>query len=289
MAQYARGTPRTRWILDEHNIEFRITQTAAAATNDASGLYRVYAGREWRRRQREEIAAWRSMDLVMTTSEDDRRTVNSFAPNVMTRVIPNGVDVAYYSPSAVDSARATAALVFVGDMRYRPNSDAIIWFCRQIWPKVLRELPDATLTVVGRKDSSVRPIEGTKNVHFTGWVVDTRPYLRSSALAVVPLRAGSGTRLKVLESLAMGIPVLSTPKGYEGLEVTPGKHLVSAEGADRFASAILQVLRDPERYRAVGLAGRRLVESRYSWNTITRTLEHAYEAIGAGDPRSIVV
>jgi sugar transferase (PEP-CTERM/EpsH1 system associated) len=283
MAQYVIPWPDTRWILDEHNIEYRISQTTAATRGPRPSFYSLYAAREWRLRQREEQKAWSHMDLVLTASPEDDKILREAAPATATAIIPNGVDPAYYAPHHTRASAQSHSVVFVGDMRYRPNSDAVMWFCREIWPLILREFPRATFTVVGRIAPSVRSVQSTPQVRFTDWVQDTRPYLRESMLAVVPLRAGSGTRLKVLESFAMELAVVSTAQGYEGLDVVPGRHLMRADDAESFARGIITLLGNPDRCRSLGAAGRLLVESRYSWTSIGERLERAYQQLMASE------
>ena len=289
MAQYAITDSRTRWILDEHNLEFRITQRTAAALGSVPSVYSLYAAREWRLRRKEELAACRRMDLVLTVSDADRNALQAAASDVAAAVIPNGVDLTYYSPSHPEIDCDRPAVVFVGDMRYRPNSDAVVWFCREIWPRILHEVPTATFTVVGQIGQDVRSVEATPNVRFTGWVKDTRPYVRDGTVAVVPLRAGSGTRLKVLECLAMQTPVVSTPMGHEGLDLIPGRHLVSADGAEAFAKETVALLGNAGKRRELGKCGRQLVESQYSWSSITERLESSYQALLVDGPRRLAV
>jgi sugar transferase (PEP-CTERM/EpsH1 system associated) len=283
MAAYHRSSARVPWVLDAHNIEFRISASLArAATGPGRAVYRAYARREARRLQTEEIAAWRRTDHVVTVSEDDRRIVEELAPGTATTVVPNGVDLARPPRSANDGRRGdrSPAAVFVGKMDYRPNVDGARWFAAEVLPLVRRQVPSFELTIVGRDPTlEVRALNDRDGVRVTGRVESTTPFLVDASVAVVPLRAGSGSRLKVLEALAAGTPVVSTSVGVEGLDVEAGRHLLVADSATEFAAAVVDLLADPERRARLVREGRRLVEDRYSWRDAARTLAAVHERV----------
>jgi glycosyltransferase involved in cell wall biosynthesis len=192
----------------------------------------------------------------------------STAPDARVVSVPTGVDVAYFSPSPAPEVENR--LVFSGSMDWYPNEDAIVYFVEQILPRVRRDLPNVTLTVVGRRPSAqVKALAAQAGVHVTGTVDDVRPYVAEASLYIVPLRVGGGTRLKIFEALAMGKAVLSTSVGAEGLNVVADQHLALADGPEPFSAAVTALLREPDRRRSLGAAGRRLVESRYSWKSVT--------------------
>jgi glycosyltransferase involved in cell wall biosynthesis len=168
-------------------------------------------------------------------------------------------------------------------MDWHPNEDAVLHFVNTILPRIRSEVPETTFTVVGRNPTPrLREIaERAGGVTVTGTVDDVRPSIAEAAVYVVPLRAGGGTRLKIFEALAMGRPVVSTTVGAEGLGIGPGRHYVCADDPAGFAGAIVSLLRDPDRRRQLGDAGRRLVESCYSWPTIARVFEQRCEEVVA--------
>ena len=287
MAPYRRSHEGAPWVLDAQNVEFMVNASLAGASNgrDRAG-YRAYALRETRCRRREEVTAWRRMDHVTLVSEVDRRIVQDLAPGTATTVVPNGVDVDRLRPPERATERPAdgrPVAVFVGKMDYRPNVDGIRWFADEVLPLVRERVPSFELTIVGRDPTrAVRSLNDRAGVHVTGRVASTTPFLHEASLAVVPLRAGSGTRLKVLEAMAAGTPVISTPLGAEGLDVEAGRHLVVADGAIAFATAVVDLLADPARRLRLASEGRRLVEDRYSWSSAVGTLVAVHERVVEG-------
>ena len=284
MGAYAGSRPRrggAKWVMDAHNVEFRLNQTLARTTEGLSGLvYRKYADREARLRRREELEACHQMDRVITVSASDREILRRDAPGLEVDVVSNGVDVSWFAPSgSLESARRPSA-VFVGKMDYRPNVDAVRWFCREILPFVKSRIPAFAFTICGSNPvASVLELEKIAGVVVTGRVPDTRPYLDEAAVAVVPLRAGSGTRLKLLEAMAMGRPVVSTRIGAEGLDVVSGEHFAEVESANAFAQRVVELLENPGERERLGRAGRGLVEASYGWPAIVSRLERVYEEL----------
>jgi glycosyltransferase involved in cell wall biosynthesis len=280
MGQYVRRQQGTAWVLDEHNLEFRITQSAAAAAARYRDLgYRIYAAREWKLRRQEEFATCRQFDWVLTVSERDRQELQVGAPMVPVSVVPNGVDLDHFSPDGMTPASDNAEVVFVGDLRYRPNSDGVDWFCREVWPLIRRQLPNLRFTVVGRADRMMRALARYPGVTVTDWVPDTRPYVHRATVSVVPLRSGSGTRFKILEGLAMGAAMVSTTAGQEGLDVISGRDLLTADMPTDFANSVIRLLKDPAERGRLGSAGRRFVEAHYGWPRISEELERVYQAV----------
>jgi glycosyltransferase involved in cell wall biosynthesis len=194
--------------------------------------------------------------------------------------VPNGVDVDYFRPT--QAAVDPDSIVLTGLMTYRPNADAAVHFVREVLPLVRRSRPRARFTAVGwGLPRDLAPLLGDGVTH-TGRVPDVRPYLAEAAAVVVPLRMGSGTRLKVLEALAMGKGVVSTTLGCEGVDVTPGGDLLVADDPASFAAAVVELMENAERRQALGLGGRRLVERSYTWPSVVARLERFYEVqIGA--------
>jgi glycosyltransferase involved in cell wall biosynthesis len=165
-------------------------------------------------------------------------------------------------------------------MNHPPNVDAAVWFGHDILPMLQRELPDLYFTVVGREpDLKVRALTERHGVQVTGEVADVRPYIAGCSVFVVPLRSGGGTRLKILQAMAMGRPVISTSLGAEGLEVTPGVNILIAERPAEFVRHILKLVASPEVARRLGRAGRRLVEDKYDWRTCLHGLERLYDTL----------
>jgi polysaccharide biosynthesis protein PslH len=170
-------------------------------------------------------------------------------------------------------------IVFVGRMDYHANVDAVQWFCRDVFPSVRRARPDVLLQIVGGHPTvAVRRLASAGAVEVTGFVSDVRPYLLDASAVVVPLRIGGGTRLKILEALAMGKAVISTALGAEGLEAMGGRDLLIANPAEQFAREVIAVLSEPDLRSRLGAAGRQLAVEKYDWSGIVRKLEQVYEA-----------
>ncbi len=215
----------------------------------------------------------------MAVSEADRALLAARAPGADIRAIPTGVDTSYFHPNG--AAEAPATLVFTGSMDWYPNEDAILYFLDAILPEVRREVPGVSLAVVGRDPTDrLRAAGSAAGICVTGTVSDVRPYVAEAAVYVVPLRVGGGTRLKIFEALAMGKAVVSTRVGAEGLPIVSDRHFLQADSPAAFAQAVISLLKDADRRRALGLAGRRLVEERYSWSQVTREFEgHCQELV----------
>ena len=202
------------------------------------------------------------------------------APRARVCAIPTGVDTAYFTPNG--SQETPGALVFTGSLDWFPNEDCIVHFGEVVFPRIREAVPDVSLTVVGRNPGPrVQRLAAIPGVRVTGTVQDVRPYVAAATLCVVPLRVGGGTRLKIFEALAMGKAVVSTTVGAEGLPLVPGRHFVQADEPAEFANAVVALLRDPARRKALGSAGRRLVEERYSWSQVVREFEARCEEVVA--------
>jgi polysaccharide biosynthesis protein PslH len=257
-------------MLFAHNVEHAIWKRLVRV--ERRSWARALLALEWRKMRRWEAQACRRADLTVTVSAVDRNLLAAVAPRARITTIPTGVDVAYFTPEI--EAEEPSHLVFTGAMDWYPNEDGILHFIDAVLPLVRRRVPDASVTVVGRNPSArVRAAAARAGVQVTGTVADVRPYIARGAVYVVPLRVGGGTRLKIFEALAMAKAVVSTPVGAEGLPLVHGEHFLEAEGAAAFAAAVVALLRDPARRRALGAAGRRLVETRYGWAAVARDFE----------------
>jgi glycosyltransferase involved in cell wall biosynthesis len=270
------------WVLDTQNVEFRINaRLAATASGPTAPLYRMYGRREAHHRRAEEVRQWRSADHVVAVSDTDRGVMRELVPEAEITVVPNCIDPQRFAPSPRPHEERRGA-VFVGKMDYRPNVDAMVWFVDGVLPLVRSVVPDFELTIVGRDPvPRVQALGRRPGVRIVGRVHETLPYLHAAALEVVPLRAGSGSRLKVLEALATGTPVVTTGLGVEGLIVDPGRHVVVAESPLEMADAIVDLMADPARRHRLAEEGRRLVEERYAWPDAVRRLAEVHERVVA--------
>jgi len=234
-----------------------------------------------------EPRAWADATAVGTMSDVDAAVIHRATPGVPTLPAPNGVDVRYFTPDeTVPRDRATA--VYLGDYKYFPNADAVLYFAQEILPRVRRQQPDFQFMVIGKDPTpEMRALQTAPDsgVTLTGMVDDTRPYLQRATVFVCPLRSGSGTRFKLMEALACGCPVISTAIGAEGLDAVEGEHMLLRDTPQAFASAILALIDDPARAAAIGRAGRDWVVEHHAWTRSAALLRAAYEKlIGHEDP-----
>jgi len=275
VAQNLPAVPVPR-IVDEHNVEATIA--LRVAQQSLNPLFKAFMYIQWQKYLRYEPLVCSQFDRCLTVSAEDRGALLALNPNLAITVIENGVDVQYYQ----QGIRPTDAnrLVFTGSMDWLPNDDAMTYFCRSALPAISREAPDVRLSIVGRNPSSaVRSLHSPPRVTVTGSVPDVRPYVERSTVFVVPLRIGGGSRLKILEAMAMGKPCVSTSVGCEGLRVTPGHNILIADAPQDFAAEVVRLLGDRYARAAVSRAGRELVLAEYSWTQIGKRLLDAYSSV----------
>ena len=222
------------------------------------------------------------VDLNVVVSPADEIELRRLAPGAKTLVISNGVDVEYFTPGA----GPVRGLVFVGGSNWFPNRDALWYFARDILPLVRQRCGDVPVTWVGHCSPEDQVLFASKfGITLTGYVDDVRPFVRSAACYVVPLRVGGGTRLKVVDAWAMGKAVVTTSQGCEGLAAEHDVNSLIVDTPETFAAAIATVLEHPERAAALGRAARALVERTYAWDALGEQLLAAYGALVQGGTR----
>lgn len=225
-------------------------------------------------RLRRAEAALTAQHTCLVVSESERAALGG---RDTIRVVPNGVDFTMF-PYRED-ARPAARLVFSGNLGYFPNVDAVTWLARDILPRVRAAVPDIELRLVGARPArTVRALASAPGISLAASVPAMAPELAAATVAIVPLRAGSGLQNKVLEAMAVGTPVVATPRAAAGLEVRPGEHLLVAEDAAGLAAAAVSLLRSPARARGLAQAARALVAQRYRWEDSTAGVEAAWAA-----------
>ncbi|MBI2468907.1 MAG: glycosyltransferase [Candidatus Rokubacteria bacterium] len=263
-------------IFFAHNVEHMIWKRLSQV--ESSAWRRALLELEWRKARRCEARACARARLTIAVSAADRALLGAVAPGARVGAIPTGVDLSYFAPNG--TGEAAPRLAFTGSMDWYPNEDAVLYFMDAILPRIRHEMPQVSLTVVGRNPTArLRAVAAEAGVRVTGTVADVRPYVAEAAIYVVPLRVGGGTRLKIFEALAMGKAVVSTGVGAEGLDLVPGTHFLRADDPAEFARAVVSLLRDPVQRKALGTAGRRLVEQGYSWSHVARAFEARCEEV----------
>ena len=241
---------------------------------------RLYAAQTVPKLRAAERIFLRSADAHLVVSESDRRALLAMDAQARVCVVENGVDTEFFR-DCDGAERRRFRILFVGAMDYSANVDAAVWFARQVWPLV-RGHSGLVLTFVGRSPAAaVRALADDPGIQVTGTVADVRPFYREALLQVVPLRTGAGTRLKILESMAAGVPVVSTALGAEGLRVRPGEHLLLAESPQEFRDAILRLVNDAELWRRLAESGNDLVRREYDWSVVCAPMRELYGALAA--------
>jgi polysaccharide biosynthesis protein PslH len=265
------GSPPPSLVIDSHDIGYDLTRQVAHS--NVALTRRAYAALAWRKLEREEKAAYEAADGVCVCSKADQARLLADAPSVRTVVIPNAADVDYFQPRASDPPPDGRTVLFFGLLSTVPNVDGVRFFLKEIWPRIAAQRPSSRCKIVGAQASAaLRALAGPR-IEFTGVVEDLRPHLSSAAVVVVPLRLGSGTRLKIVEAWAMGKPIVSTALGAEGIEGATEQDLLIANDPLGFAAAVGRVLDDPTLARELGRSGRRRAEESYSWAAAGVTLE----------------
>jgi glycosyltransferase involved in cell wall biosynthesis len=262
---YAKTLGSVKKIVTAHNIEADIWQRYYE--NESNAFRRWYIREQWRKVKQFERTALGWVDAAAAVSDLDCARLEKERAGLQIALIPNGVDLEYFDTLPQPNQRRH--LVFTGSMDWRPNQDAARYFTREIFPLLKRARPDLECTFVGRNPpEDIKRLAEVPGVHVTGTVDDVRPYVERAAVYVVPLRIGGGSRLKILEALAMGRAVVSTTIGAEGLDVVHGQHLLLADDPRSFASSVLRLIEEPERCVELAGKGRRLVERRYGWDAL---------------------
>lgn len=266
-------------VMDAHNVEHHTARLVAR--EDRRPVHRARWRWEAAKIARLERQVCGTVDAVCATSEEDAETFRAMgAARVV--VVPNGVDVAAYParPSGPALEPGPARLVYAAHFGYLPNQMAAIELADHILPRVRLSHPEATLALVGREPGDALLRRRGPAVEVTGAVDDVRPYLRDASVVVVPLRAGSGTRLKILEAMAAGVPVVSTGLGASGLGLEAGRHYLGGESPADLADQAGRVLDDPRLAAALAAAARAEVERRFDWAVVARPLVELHLDLG---------
>ncbi len=283
-AMLARDAGVQHILFDDHNAEY-VLQRRAFETDlrhPRRWPAAAYSLVQWQRLRRFERRVCAMANAVVAVSDADAHALQHLVAGLQPTVIPNGVDVDLLRPGssalpASGEPLARPALVFTGKMDYRPNVDAVIWFVQRVWPLVRAGAPNAHLYVVGKSPHRrLAPLAVDVSITLTGFVPDIAPYYAGADVCLVPLRIGGGTRLKVLEAMAAGVPVVSTRLGAEGLGLTHGVQALLADTPTAFAEAILRLLREPDTAASLCSAAREFVLEHYDWRRIAPRLEAVY-------------
>jgi glycosyltransferase involved in cell wall biosynthesis len=257
-----------RLVMDLHNVESVLHRRNAASSRHLERLMMTRFAGALERMERSVLPGF---DAALTASSEDAKVVASLAPQLPVTVYPNAIPAVPRPETSKDPA-----LVFSGNLRYHPNRRAVEYFYRAIWPVLAARNPELLWRLVGKHPEAVRDIiAGDPRVECTGPVDNAIAAIARGQAAVVPLLSGSGTRVKILEAWAAGVPVVSTAVGAEGLAARPGKEILIAQSAAEFSSVTQKLLDSPSLREAIGDAGRKRYEADYTWEAAWRKLDAA--------------
>jgi sugar transferase (PEP-CTERM/EpsH1 system associated) len=273
-AELCAGVPRLIMRQKVDSAHYR--QMAQARPLGLDKLLDLIEARQLRRYERIKMPLYQA---YLACSQQDAALIRRDAPGIPALVIPNGADLSQFIPP--DRPRAAEPrLLYVGSMHYYPNVDAVQFFFQEIYDAIRQEVPGVRVQIVGHNPPpSIQALARLPDVEVTGTVPDVRPYYRQATVFIVPLRLGGGTRLKVVEAMAMDLPVVSTTVGAEGLEIRPGENILIADDAASFAAGVLRLLTDADLRRSIAEGGQELAR-RYDWIEITRSWAELVERMG---------
>lgn len=245
-------------------------------TQAKSNWHKFRSGLTWEKHRRYVARLLKNFELCTVVSENDKELLSNFMKDFQSiEIIPNFINLTDYS--VIDTTPTQDTIIFTGPFRYFANHDAMIWFLQEIYPLIQIQVPNVHLTITG--DHADLPLPKASNVTLTGFVEDVRPLVASSSASVVPIRVGAGTRLKILESMATGVPVVSTTKGAEGLDVKHGEHLLIADSAQEFAESVVRLLRDSDLRNDLITSARNLVMTKYDMEAVIPKFEKLVQRV----------
>lgn len=280
MAVYAQQAPGTvKRVLEEHNSLTRMMWDRYRDQGSAQHRLRCWAS--WQKTRRYEAGLFRSFDLITMVSDQDRATSLSGLPGFrgVVEVIPNGVDCAHNKPGLTTPQRRI--LVYNGALTYSANYDAMHYFLNEIYPLIRVQEPEVSLTITGSTSGvDLAGLPLAAGAEAVGFVEDVRPVVAGAWAMVAPIRQGGGTRLKILEAMALGTPVVATSKAAEGLAVTSGRDILIADSPEEFAARVIQLLRDVALREYLAGNARQLVELEYDWQAIGHRFVNLVEEVG---------
>jgi polysaccharide biosynthesis protein PslH len=276
LAGYALNITTHPRVLNHHNIESELLfRRAQHAKNPFSRWYLTSQARKVERYEKQYVPKF---DANVAVSTRDLIGIRSLCNPDSAMLVANGTDTDYFSPSGTSQE---LSCIFAGGLNWLPNADAMLFFCTSIFPLIKANVPEVTMTIIGTNPAPelIRIAEKTEGIEVLGFVPDIRSYMANAAVHVVPLRIGGGTRLKILDALAMGKAIVSTTIGAEGIELTDGHDIMIADTAELFAQKVVQLLKDAALRKTLGVNGRKTAETKYSWKVIGPKLIDAYSHV----------
>jgi glycosyltransferase involved in cell wall biosynthesis len=274
------GASGMNWAMMAHDIQSFTWERYYR--NETNLLKRWYIKKQWQRYRRYESRVFSEAPLTITVSDEDQQRAREHFSARRTTVVDNGVDVAHYQELAPrQPTRNASEILFLGNLEWRPNLDAVRLLLDEVFPAVLAAEPSARLCIVGRRPPSWLQRRGseTNRIEVHADVDDVRPFLYRCGAMAVPLRIGGGSRLKILEALACGMPVVASSIGAEGLRLQPGQHFALANETSEMARVLVEWMRNPAAALAMAEAGRSIVEAQYDWSVLAEKMESAWDEL----------
>ena len=266
----------TPTVIRFNNVKYEIYRQFAKYTDNPGKA--AYAYLQFLKTRRYEAKIADQATVSLTISPEDRDRLREVGSEGTIRVVPPGVDLERFAPDGTDEPGDT--ITFFGSMDYHPNEDAVRWFGREIFPEISRRYPEATFEIVGKNPSDrIERLGEQRGITVTGFVEDIREYIRRATVIVIPIRVGTGVRIKVLHAMAMGKPTVTTTVGKQGIGFEDGIHGLVADTASAFVDAVSELIADPEAREQYGAQARALMEREHDWATITERLEAEYRRI----------
>ncbi len=280
-AQCVRGMVTAPWLVMAHNIESQIW--LRYYQSERNPLKRWYIGQQLRKFRRFEQRVFDESSQNIVVSEADAELAADWFSVRPPEVVANGVDLDYFRPVA--RIRAPATILFLGSLDWRPNQDAVRFLLDRIWPNLYSRCPGVRLSIVGRRPPTwmIEAIGRQQGAELHSDVPDVRPHLEAARAMVVPLRIGGGSRLKILEAAAAGVPVVSTAVGAEGLSLASGRHYLEAESAESIAEALAILVNDSAKSDRIATAARQHVQEHYGWDACAERLDEIWRKCGRAD------
>ena len=277
LEQYVPSRYLSSTILNHHNIESQMMlRRAQKETHPLKKVYFFWEGQKLKFYEKKVCPA---VGVNVVVSDLDKERLKQLVPGARVRVVKNGVDVSYFRP--MKGKTVPHSLIFAGSMDWYPNEDAMLYFIERIWPKIKGNYSDVTLTIAGRRPSQnlKEAAYSDPSIRITGFVEDIRPYIDQSEVYICPIRDGGGTKLKLLDAMAMGKPIVTTTIGAEGLEVRNGEHVLIADDPETFGKRICLLFENEDLRYGLTRNGRRFVEKHYAWEVIGKDLLTAYQMV----------
>lgn len=262
-------------ILDQQNVDELYFKSFVKCKTNLH--WRIFAAIEMVKARHVQKLWFPRFDMILCVAPEDLLVTAPYINNHTDLCLaPNAVDIDYFSPKASSgSSNTLPMLVFGGSLDVAMNQDAVNWFVTDIFPIIKQQIQDVQFMIVGKDPPpEIRNLTKQQGIVVTGTVPDVRDYYWQAGVFVVPLRTGGGTKLKTLEAMAMGLPVVSTSVGAQGLGVESGRHLIIADNARDFSASVITLMKEPQKAKSIGIEARRFVEQRYSWAIVMDQVDH---------------